>query len=253
MARSVGDVALMLTVLSRPDARDWTSLPYDPRDYRIGLDGGVRGLRIAFSPDLGYVKNIDPDIAAAVRRAAETFTALGAHVDEVAPGFADPLEISTTPWFVGSLSILSNMMPDQVALTDPALRWQAEQGRKTSALELHRTTQRRGELGTFMRLFHERYDLLLTPGLSVPAFEAKTVDQWELNLENFLGWTPFSYPFNLTQQPAAVVPCGLTRSGLPMALQVVGPMHGDALVLRAARAFEATREWKLPVVLGHLD
>jgi len=82
----------------------------------------------------------------------------------------------------------------------------------------------------------------------VPAFEAKATDQWELSVENFLGWTPFSYPFNLTQQPAAVVPCGLTRTGLPMALQVVGPMHGDALVLRAARAFEATREWKSPVV-----
>ena len=247
-ARSVSDLALMLTVLSRPDARDWLSLPYDPRDYRIGLDDGVRGLRIAFSPDLGYVTNVDSEIAAAVRRAAETFAALGAHVDEVAPGFANPEEITTTLWFVGSLGLLSNMTPEQVALTDPALRWQAEQGRKTSVLELQNVTLRRGELGAFMRLFHQRYDLLLTPGLSVPAFEAKATDQWELSLENFLGWTPFSYPFNLTQQPAAVVPCGLTRSGLPMALQVVGPMHGDALVLRAARAFEATREWKSPVV-----
>ena len=238
----------MLTVLSRPDARDWTSLPYEPRDYRVGLEEGVRGLRIAFSPDLGYVRNVDPEIAAAVRRAAETFAALGAHVDEVAPGFANPEEITTTLWFVGSLGLVSNMTPEQVALTDPALRWQAEQGRKTSVLELQSAIQRRGELGVFMRLFHERYDLLLTPGLSVPAFEAKTVDQWGLSLDNFLGWTPFSYPFNLTQQPAAVVPCGLTRSGLPMALQVVGPMHGDALVLRAARAYEATREWRLPVV-----
>ena len=246
-ARTVADLALMLTVLSRPDARDWTSLPYDPRDYRVGLDEGVRGLRVAFSPDLGYVRNVDPEIAAAVRRAAETFAALGAHVDEVAPGFADPLEITTTLWFVGSFTLLGNMTPGQVALTDPALRWQAEQGSRTSVLEVQRANQRRGELGTLMRLFHQRYDLLLTPGVSVPAFEAKRVDQWALDLESFLGWTPFSYPFNLTQQPAAVVPCGLTRSGLPMALQVVGPMHGDALVLRAARAYEATREWNLPV------
>lgn len=249
-ARSVEDLALMLTVMSRPDARDWTALPYDARDYRVGLHDGVRGLRIAYSPDLGYVKDVDPEIAAAVRRAAESFAAQGALVDEVAPGFANPEEITTKLWFIGSLTLLSNMTPEQAALTDPALRWQAEEGRKVSVLELQKLTLRRGELGSFMRQFHQRYDLLLTPGVSIPAFEARAPDQWELKLDKFLGWTPFSYPFNLTQQPAAVVPCGLTSSGLPMALQIVGPMHGDALVLRAARAYEATRVWNLPVTPG---
>ena len=249
-ARSVEDLALMLTVMSRPDARDWTSLPYDPRDYRVGLRDGVRGLRIAFSPDLGYVQDVDPEIAAAVRRAAESFAAQGAQVDEVAPGFANPEEITTKLWFIGSYSLVGNMTPQQVALIDPALRWQAEQGSKVSVLELQKLTLRRGELGSLMRLFHRRYDLLLTPGVSIPAFEAKAPEQWELKLEKFLGWTPFSYPFNLTQQPAAVVPCGLTRSGLPMALQIVGPMHGDALVLRAACAYEATRAWQLPTAVN---
>jgi len=247
-ARSVEDLALMLTVMSSPDARDWTSLPYDPRDYRVGLADGVRGLRIAFSPDLGYVKNVDPEVAAAVREAAESFSALGAHVDEAAPGFADPEEITTQLWFVGSTTIVGNLTLAQVALTDPALRWQAEEGRKVSVAQLQQLVLRRGELGSFMRQFHQRYDLLLTPGVSVPAFEAKAPGEWELALPKFLGWTPFSFPFNLTQQPAAVVPCGLTRSGLPVSVQIVGPMHGDALVLRAARAYESTREWKLPVV-----
>ncbi|MBP8295679.1 MAG: amidase, partial [Burkholderiales bacterium] len=198
-ARSVEDLALMLSVMSRPDARDWTSLPYDPRDYRVGLHDGVRGLRIAFSPDLGYVKDVDPEVAASVRRAAESFAALGAQVDEVAPGFANPEEITTKLWFIGSYSLISNMTPEQVALTDPALRWQAEQGSKVSVLEMQKLTLRRGELGAFMRQFHQRFDLLLTPGVSVPAFEAKPPEQWELKLEKFLGWTPFSYPFNLTQ------------------------------------------------------
>jgi aspartyl-tRNA(Asn)/glutamyl-tRNA(Gln) amidotransferase subunit A len=248
-ARSVEDMALMLTVMSRPDARDWTSLPYDPRDYRVGLHDGVRGLRVAFSPDLGYVKDVHPEVAAAVRTAAESFTALGAHVDEIAPGFANPEEITTKLWFAGVTTLVGAMTPQQVELTDPALRWQAEQGSKVSAAELLKLAVRRGELGSFMRQFHQRYDLLLTPGVSVPAFEAKEAGQWELKLETFLGWTPFSYPFNLTQQPAAVVPCGLTRDGLPIALQIVGPMFQDALVLRAARAYESTREWKLPVVV----
>jgi len=247
-ARSVDDLALMLTVMSRPDARDWTSLPYDPRDYRVGLADGVRGLRVAFSPDLGYVRNVDPEIAAAVRAAAESFSALGANVDEVAPGFEDPQEITTKLWFVGSMTILGNMTPGQAARTDPALRWQADEGRKVSVPELQQLTQRRSELATHMREFHQRYDLLLTPGVAVPPFEARAPEEWELALDKFLGWTPFSYPFNLTQQPAAVVPCGLTRSGLPISVQIVGPMHGDALVLRAARAYESTREWKLPVV-----
>lgn len=248
-ARSVEDLALLLTVMSRPDARDWTSLPYDPRDYRVGLHDGVRGLRIAFSPDLGYVKNVDPEIAGAVRRAADSFATMGAQVDEVSPGFADPEEITTKLWFIGSYSLLANMTPEQAALTDPALHWQAAEGSKVSVLELQKLTLRRGEIGSLMRQFHQKYDLLLTPGVAVPAFEAKSSDQWPLDLDSFLRWTPFSYPFNLTQQPAAVVPCGLTRSGLPMSLQIVGPMHGDALVLRAARAYESTREWRLPVVV----
>jgi aspartyl-tRNA(Asn)/glutamyl-tRNA(Gln) amidotransferase subunit A len=250
-ARSVEDLALLLTVMSRPDARDWTSLPYDGRDYCEGLTAGVRGLRIAFSPDLGYVKNVHPDVAAAVRAAAESFQALGAHVDEVAPGFANPEEITTRLWFVGALTLINNMTPEQVALTDPALRWQADEGRKVSVLELQRLATRRSELGSLMRQFHQHYDLLLTPGVSVPAFEAKAPDQWPLGLESFLGWTPFSYPFNLTQQPAAVVPCGLSKAGLPVALQIVGPMHDDALVLRAAYAFESTRTWRLPVAPKH--
>lgn len=245
-ARSVEDLALTLTVMSRPDARDWTSLPYDPRDYRVGLHDGVRGLRVAFSPDLGYVTNVDAEVATAVRRAAESFAALGAHMDELAPGFANPEEITTGMWFIGSLSLVQALTPQQLALTDPALRWQAEAGRKVSTMDLHALTLRRGELGSFMRQFHQRYDLLLTPGVAVPAFEAMATDEWELALDKFLGWTPFSYPFNLTQQPAAVVPCGLTRTGLPIALQIVGPMHGDALVLRAARAYESTRAWHFP-------
>jgi len=195
-----------------------------------------------------YGLPVDPEVAAAVRNAAESFSALGAHVDETAPGFADPEEITTKLWFVGSMTIVGNLTPEQVALTDPALRWQAEEGRKISVAQLQQLVLRRGELGSFMRQFHQRYDLLLTPGVSVPAFEAKAPGEWELALPKFLGWTPFSFPFNLTQQPAAVVPCGLTRSGLPVSVQIVGPMHGDALVLRAARAYESTREWKLPVV-----
>jgi aspartyl-tRNA(Asn)/glutamyl-tRNA(Gln) amidotransferase subunit A len=249
--RTVEDAALMLTVMSGPDLRDWTSLPYDARDYRIGLHDGVRGLRIAYSPDLGYVKNVHPEIAAAVRRAAQALATLGAHVEEVSPGFSNPEEITTKLWFVGAATIFANLSAAQQALVEPTFRWQAEQGARVNTLELQALTQRRGELGRHMRQFHARYDLLLTPAVSVTAFDAKSVDASKgFALEDFLGWTPFCYPFNLTQQPACVMPCGFAQSGLPMALQIVGPMHGDALVLRAARAYESTRAEQRPPMLS---
>ncbi len=252
--RTVEDAALMLNVISGPDLRDWTSLPYDGRDYRLGLHDGVRELRIAYSPDLGYVHNVHPEIAAAVRGAAQTFAALGAHVEEVSPGFSNPEEITTKLWFLGAATIFSGLSAAQQALVDPAFRWEAEQGAKVSALEMQALTQRRGELGRHMRQFHARYDLLITPGVSVPAFDAKPSDaSADFTLENFLGWTPFCYPFNLTQQPACVIPCGNTSTGLPMAVQIVGPMHADAVVLRAARAYESTRPEQRPPLLRRFD
>jgi aspartyl-tRNA(Asn)/glutamyl-tRNA(Gln) amidotransferase subunit A len=99
-----------------------------------------------------------------------------------------------------------------------------------------------------MRQFMQRYDLLVTPTVAVPAFDARPAGQGEMSPAALLGWTPFSYPFNLTQQPAATVPCGLTKAGLPIGLQFVGPMFGDALVLRAACAFESLVPVARPVL-----
>jgi aspartyl-tRNA(Asn)/glutamyl-tRNA(Gln) amidotransferase subunit A len=170
---------------------------------------------------------------------------LGANVEEIDPGFDDPIEITTKLWFIGSATLYNAMTDAQKALVDPALVWQAGEGNRITVPELQALTKRRGELGTFMRKFPTKYELLVTPGVSVPAFVAKASGEWELTIEKFLGWTPFSYPFNLTQQPACVCPSGLSSDGLPLSMQIVGPMHGDALVLRAAKAFEAARPWPL--------
>lgn len=237
---SVEDAALMMNVLKRPDARDWTSLPPDGSDYTVGLNDGVRGLRIAYSPTLGHVKNLHPEIAAAVARGAQRFTELGAIVEAVDPGFDDPLEISTGLWFLGSWTLWNTLTPEQQAVTDPDLRAQALLGRELTALQVQQLNLRRGALGSLMRQFMQRFDLLLTPSVAVPAFDARPAGQGPMTPQTMLGWTPYSYPFNLTQQPAITVPCGLTSDGLPMGLQLVGPMFGDALVLRAARAFEST-------------
>jgi aspartyl-tRNA(Asn)/glutamyl-tRNA(Gln) amidotransferase subunit A len=238
---SVADAALMMNVLAQPDARDWTSLPADGRDYRVGLDDGVRGLRIAYSPTLGYAKNVHPEVAAAVARAVQDLESLGAVVEAVDPGFDDPLDICTGLWFLGAATLWSGLSSAQQALVDPDFRAEAELGAALTAVAVQQLNLRRGALGSLLRQFMQGYDLIATPAVAVPAFEARPAGHSALTPDNMLGWTPFSYPFNLSQQPAATIPCGLTGDGLPIGLQLVGPMFGDALVLRAARAYESLR------------
>jgi len=241
---SVRDAALMTNVLKQPDARDWTSLPPDASDYTVGLEDGIRGLRIAYSPTLGYAQNVHPEISAAVHAAVQQLQALGAHVEQIDPGFEDPLEITTGLWFLGAYTVWKGLSAEQQAVADPDFKAEAELGAQLSALQIQQLNQRRGVLGSHMRQFMQRFDLLVTPAVSIPAFEARAAGTVPMDPVSMLGWTPFSYPFNLTQQPAITVPCGLTQSGLPMGLQIVGPMFGDALVLRAARAYESV----MPVI-----
>ncbi|MFM7026588.1 MAG: amidase [Limnohabitans sp.] len=245
---SVHDAALMMNVLKRPDTRDWTSLPPEALDYTVGLEEGVRGLRVAYSPTLGYAKNVHPEIAAAVDAGVRQLQSLGAHVEQVDPGFEDPLEITTGLWFLGAHTVWSGLNAQQQALTDPDFRAEAELGAQLTALQVQQLHLRRGVLGSHMRQFMQRYDLLVTPSVSIPAFEARAAGTVPMDPQSMLGWTPFSYPFNLTQQPAITVPCGLTKAGLPMGLQIVGPMFGDALVLRAARAFESLQSVTRPTL-----
>ena len=247
---SVRDAALMMNAIKRPDARDWTSLPPDAADYTVGLDDGVRGLRIAYSPTLGYARNVHPEVAAAVAAAARQLEALGARVEQLDPGIEDPLDITTGLWFVSAWAVWNTLTPEQQAVTDPDFRAEAQLGERLSALDVQRLNLRRGALGSHMRQFMQRHDLLLTPCVAVPAFDALPAGHSMMDPAAMLGWTPFSYPFNLTQQPACTIPCGLTADGLPIGLQIVGPMFGDALVLRAARAYESTCPIPRPPATG---
>jgi aspartyl-tRNA(Asn)/glutamyl-tRNA(Gln) amidotransferase subunit A len=187
-------------------------------------------------------------VSAACARAVQVLTELGAQVEAVDPGFEDPLDITTGLWFVGSWTLWNTLTPAQQALTDPDFAAQAQMGSRLSALEVQRLNLRRGVLGSHMRQFMQRYDLLVTPSVAIPAFDVRPAGQAEMTPESMLGWTPFSYPFNLTQQPACTIPCGLTTDGLPIGLQFVGPMFGDALVLRAARAFETVHPIARPAL-----
>ncbi len=234
MARTVTDVALLLDVMAEPDARDWLALPPARTSFAAGIDDGVRDLRIAFSPELGYAA-VDPEVAALVSRAALAFAELGAHVELVDPGFADPREAFDVLWSSGAARA--------VAITgevdDPGLREVAAAGGRYAATEYIAALQTRDALAITMSAFHQEWDLLLTPTLPLAAFEAGREVPDGAADPRWPGWTPFSFPFNMTQQPAATVPCGFTAAGLPVGLQVVGPRYADALVLRAARAYES--------------
>jgi aspartyl-tRNA(Asn)/glutamyl-tRNA(Gln) amidotransferase subunit A len=250
MTRTVRDAALMLTAITQPDPRNWHPLPSAGTDYTNGLDDGVEGLRIAFSPSLGG-HEVDASVAARVADAARTFESLGAHVEEVDPPVPADLEADfKIHWYAGTANLLRRFDAEQQREMDPGLIEIGEEGGRIALLDYLAAGDRRRELQLSFALFHADWDLLLTPSMPITAFEAGLEAPSGSGQTRWIDWTPFSYPFNLTGQPAAAVPCGLAENGLPVSLQIVGALYGDALVLRAARAFEAAQPFSWPEMAG---
>ncbi len=245
IARTVADAASMLGVLSRPDHRDPYALPFEERDWGQGLDGGVKGWHIAYSPNLGYAR-VDPEIAGAVAAAARQFEALGAVVEQVDGIFDSPRDVLFTLWAAGTASLLRTFPDERKGSVDPGLLATAAAGDKLSAVDWVGADLVRNALGRTMAAFHQRYDLLLTPTMPIPALPVGHDLNDPATERHWIDWSPFSYPFNMTRQPAASIPCGLTGAGLPIGLQIVGPLYGDARVLQAARAFETTQPIRRP-------
>lgn len=236
MARDAADAALLLDVIGHPDSRDWSALAPPPGSYAEGLAGGVRGLRVAYSPSLGGQVAVRPAVAAAVRRAVERLAELGAYVTETDPDLTDPVEAFHTLWFSGAARVTQHLAPHQREMLDPGLREIRARGARYSALEYLAAVDVRMDLGRRMGRFHDTYDLLVTPTLPITAFEAGAEVPKGSGHRRWTGWTPFTYPFNMTQQPAASVPVGFDGDGLPVGLQLVAARHRDDLVLRAAHA-----------------
>lgn len=176
-----------------------------------------------------------------VDAAAKVFTELGASVELVDPGIEDPIAVFHTLWSVGAAKLLASLPPERRALTEPQLRALAEQGSVVSTATYLQALDRREALGRHFNAFHQTWDLLLTP---TTADAAPVIDTSPDDLIARPITSPFTYPFNLTQQPAASIPIGLTAQGLPIGLQIVGPKYADAKVLRAAHAFETARPFR---------
>lgn len=244
IARTVADAALMLEVMAGSDDRDMASLPDAPGPYLARLDDGIAGLRVAFSPDLGHLR-VDDEVADLVRAAVAAFEEQGCHVEEVDPGFGDRTEVEHllfTANFAGNLGPLLDQWRDRM---DPGLVALTEHGMRHSAAEYVRARGERMQYYERVRGFFERFDLLLTPTLSVAAFAAGRLipEHWEQHPWDWFRWAGFSWPFNLTWVPAATCPAGFTADGLPVGLQIVAGRHQDLRVLQASRAFEQARPW----------
>jgi aspartyl-tRNA(Asn)/glutamyl-tRNA(Gln) amidotransferase subunit A len=238
MSRTVRDSALLLNVISGPDARDAFAFAHAPHDFAVRLDAGVRGRRIAFSPRMGSDTHIDAEVAAQVAEAARTFERLGAHVVEADPPFSDRTETFLTLWWAGAGFLIRDMDEEKRALLDPEFRTVAEQGERTPLKQYLAAVADRGAYASAMRQFMENHDLILLPTMPIPAFAAGQT--WPLqDGKPWLAWSPFTPPFNLTGQPAASIPCGRTRAGLPIGLQIAGGWADDEGVLIASAAFEA--------------
>jgi aspartyl-tRNA(Asn)/glutamyl-tRNA(Gln) amidotransferase subunit A len=251
MTRTVEDAVLMLQTVARPDARD--GLIGAPRSTPWLQEGAdLKGLRIAYSPDFGHVQ-VDPHVARVVAQAVENLAQLGAHIEQIDPGFSDPLEMFNTLWFAGAARLVGQLSNGQRELLDPGLLRIAELGEQISLKDYTCALEARAALVARMSAFHEGYDVLVSPMLPITAFDAGHNVPPGSAFGDWMEWTPFSYPFNLTQQPAASVPCGLAQNGLPVGLQVVGARYADDQVLRVCQAYARhfpTRHPREPVGLG---
>jgi Asp-tRNA(Asn)/Glu-tRNA(Gln) amidotransferase A subunit family amidase len=249
LARTVRDVALMMNAIARYDRRDPFALPDDGVDYLAACDEplvksrGGTPVRIAWSADLGYAP-VEPETRQICAAAARAFAEAGARVDEASPDIGDPGWSLQTLYGGGQAGAHAARPPDEKAQMDPELVAYAEASAGMTVVEYLKAVAARQAMVAVLRRFFERYDLLLTPTLALPAFPLGIVGPREVAGREVahLGWT-LCYPFNYSGQPAISVPAGWTESGLPVGLQIVGRRLEDALVLRAAAAFEQRRPW----------
>ncbi len=239
MTRNVEDAALMMDEITKPDARDWHSLPYDALDYAHKLKRDVKDMVFAYSPKLGFDVAVEDDVARLVKAAVAKLRKAGAKIVEIDPGFKDPAATFRTVWWLGVRAAFGHLGEDKLALLEPALRDVVEQSKSISIDEMIAATKARGELGSQMRQFMEKFDALLLPTMPITAFEAGRLQPGDPDHKGkWVNWTPLTYPFNLTQQPAASVPCGIAANGMPVGLQIVGRMFEDRKVLRISAAVE---------------
>jgi aspartyl-tRNA(Asn)/glutamyl-tRNA(Gln) amidotransferase subunit A len=239
IARTVRDAAMMLDVMKGPHWGDIYSIPSDGISYANSLEGDIKGLKIAWSPDLGHAE-VDPEVKDICEWAAKEFINLGAQVEEIYPELDSPdyhhsiIYVADHIAFFTSLGPLEEIGKDVDPITAAILLV----GDELKGADYSRAMFARQEFAVKIGNLFQRYDLLLTPTLAAPPPPIDLADP-----ASFLKWLSFILVFNLTGQPAASIPAGWTEKGLPVGLQVVGRPYDETTVLRAAVAFEEACPW----------
>jgi amidase len=247
MARTVSDVALMLSVVAGPDDRAPISYDVDTREFpRAVRAPSIKGWRVAWTPDLGGLLPVDEENARAVEQATRVLRGLGARVEAASPDFSEVHEIVLATRGVTMVAMHADKLPRWKPEMQKGLVWNIEQGLSLGVREIARAEKLRTQLWQRVRAFMERHELLVLPTTSVPPFPVEQPYPTEINgkpLETYIHWAYLTYAITLTGLPAISVPCGFTRQGLPVGLQIVGRRRREADVLRAAAAFEAAAPW----------
>ncbi|KAA9007031.1 amidase [Histidinibacterium aquaticum] len=247
LTRTVEDAVLMLNCIGRYDHRDPYATRGQPDDWGQDLDKGLTGLRIAYAPELGGAK-ADPEIAARVAEAARNLEALGAEVVEIAPEIGHPIRCFQMIWFTASRDLYLSCTEAEREKLDPGLVSNAKTAADWTSVDLFRTLAARASLTQELEAFNQEYHLLMTPTVAVPAFEVNHDTPPGRDMTDWTEWSPFTYPFNLSQQPACSVPCGFTDAGLPVGFQLAGGKYDDIRILRAAHAYIEAHPPRFPAV-----
>jgi aspartyl-tRNA(Asn)/glutamyl-tRNA(Gln) amidotransferase subunit A len=244
MTRTVADAALMLAVMAGPDDWDRQSLDAPPADYVGRLRESIKGRRVGWSLDLGGLR-VDPEVGQVARRAAEAFAELGGAVEDVKVSLPDTREMIHLLWNSHYAGNYGSVLKEFRSRMDPGLVAAIEDGRRYTAEAYVEMRGRKNGYCDAVRALFDTYDLLLTPTVSVAAFEVGRLNpaHFPQHVWDWSPWAGFSYPFNFTGQPAATVPAGFTPSGMPVGLQIVGRRLADLQVLQASAAFEQARPW----------
>ena len=243
MTRTVRDAALMLNAIAGADDRDRLSLPTSHPDYLQAIEGDIRGLRVAWSADLGFAV-VDPQVKQITAAAVAAFSELGCHVEEINPAFDNPGEFFQYFFYVNIGTMLQDY-PGYERQIDPQLLANIAEVKGVSGQDYARVMLRRGAIFEKIQRLFATYDVLLCPTVAVPPFEVGIEGPTQIagQVVDRRTWIAMTPLFNLTGQPAATVPCGFTNEGLPIGLQIVGRRFDEATVLRASAAFEAIRPW----------
>jgi len=248
MTRTVRDAATLLQAMAGPDPRDPLSIDAPPDEYLAACEGDLTGLRVAWSGDLRYGP-VDPEVRSIAEAAAKRFTAFGCTLEEDAPAWPNPREFHKTIYEVSQAGRQIERYEEHPDWIEATLEQMIQHAKQVSALEHSKALLQRTVLYEHAHRFFETYDLLLTPQMPVGAWSKEPGPEEgprEIGgrpTPTMFDRLPFTYPFNLTGQPAATVPCGFTSEGLPVGLQIVGRWHAETTVLRASACFEAAQPW----------